>query len=575
MNIQEKIDRLMHNVGLKSYRQLLIKIYQQIGDNNLAYEKAEKEKGNFTKMLKGERELNSKYYIPLEKIFNIRIADLLSDNRFVNPTFRNSGLRYTAASNSYEEFKNLNSETTQEGDSPIFNTDEYDKSIYDYIVEYRAGNGIKYFVNECSLRYNCLTKSFFSPNTNSFCDENTIDKIADVLFEIDDGDTFSKLFYAYDMLASDYNDERNIYNKESFLKRILDSSNIFNKYLSKKECAISEMNYARQNDNRTGIFINPILNRLLVLAIEDPKKYADKILNLLDYGIKNNPDVISVAVQCDDSDVHTFAVKENGGVDLKYTVCGCLIVIKDDYINTNITSEMKSKMLRIKEINNQILMIDKEYIMGMKRVQKNELGNVIKLHTNNSVEYEMYDNVKNKKLPIAELLGIKDGVDEFATYVGENTWHKYSNEMIVDVAKFLKIFHQLFAQTLNDKVYVHGNLTSENLYFTGNKLTCVVNWDNCRIGECYEDLAELIIKFSDVTDKFRINTDVLNRIKLILDTYGADKKIRKQVLEHIKEPILKKKLPLDLSDEQYIKEYEAMKWCEIFFDIYSKQLTEV
>ena len=128
MKLREKIDLLMRNAKIDTYKDLLIKMYKQLGDNS-AYEKAEREKGNFTKMLNGERELNSKYYIPLERIFDIRIADLLSDDANIKPSYRNRGLRYTAAANTYEEFANLAAETSDGDHSVIFNTDEYNKSI--------------------------------------------------------------------------------------------------------------------------------------------------------------------------------------------------------------------------------------------------------------------------------------------------------------------------------------------------------------------------------------------------------------------------------------------------------------
>lgn len=180
MKLREKIEKLMQNAKIPTYKDLLIKIYRQLGDES-AYEKAEREKGNFAKMLSGERELNSKYYVPIERIFDIRIADLLSDNANIKPTYRNRGLRYTAATNSYEEFVSLATETSENNHSVIFYSDEYSKSIFDYIIEYRANNGIKYLVNEFLLRYECLRTSFFVPNnTDCFCAGESIDKIADV-----------------------------------------------------------------------------------------------------------------------------------------------------------------------------------------------------------------------------------------------------------------------------------------------------------------------------------------------------------------------------------------------------------
>ena len=574
MKLREKIDLLMRNAKIDTYKDLLIKMYKQLGDNS-AYEKAEREKGNFTKMLNGERELNSKYYIPLERIFDIRIADLLSDDANIKPSYRNRGLRYTAAANTYEEFANLAAETSDGDHSVIFNTDEYNKSIFDYIIEFRATNGIKYLVDEFSLRYECLRTSFFSSNNaNCFCFGENIDKIANVLFEADDGETFTRLFYAYDMLSNYYDDQRQIYGKESFIKRILNSTDIFGKYLTRATYSLSEINHGLQNDNHSGIFINPILNKLLELAFDDPRKYADKIIAILNYGIENNPKVIATALECDESWNNTFEIKDNGSMELRYISCGCVIVIKDDYINTDITSEMKEKISQIKVINNRILVHETVDVLGTKRLQRNKSGNIIKRHTDNSIEYEMYAQFKDIDLPISRLLSTKDGVDEFTAYKGQNNLYKYTSDMIAEIAKFLKKLHIESANILNGQVYVHGNISGENLYFEGDSLVCVANWDYCHIGDVYEDLSDFILNFSGVADKFRNNADVFKTIKYIFEAYGADQDLTERVISHIKENIKDSTSKLCFNSEQDIKTYETLKWCESFFDIYSQQLIE-
>lgn len=574
MKLREKIDRLMQNAKIDTYKDLLIKIYKQLGDDSV-YEKAEREKGNFTKMLNGERELNSKYYIPIERIFDVRIADLLSDDANIKPSYRNRGLRYTAAANTYEEFANLAAETSDGDHSVIFNTDEYDKNIFDYIIEFRATNGIKYLVDEFSLRYEYLgTPCFSRDNTHCFCSGENIDKIADVLFEADDGKTFTSLFYAYDTLSNYYDDQRQIYGKESFIKKILDSTDIFSKYLTSATYTLSEINHGFQNNNHSGIFINPILNKLLESAFDDPKKYADKIIAILNYGIENNPKVIATAIECDETGSNTFEIKDNGSVELRNISCGCVIVIKDDYINTDIASEIKEKISQIKEINNRILIRETVDFFGTKRLQRNKSGNVIKRHTDNFIEYEMYAKFKDVDLPISRLLSAKEGIDEFAAYKGQNNLYKYTPNMIAEIAKFLKKLHIESAKILNGQVYVHGNINGENLYFEGDSLECVANWDDCHIGDVYEDLFGLILNFSGVADKFRNNEDVFETIVYIFEIYGANKEFIEKVIDHFKENIKVLASKLCFDSEHDIKKYEKLKWCETFFDIYSEQLIE-
>ena len=448
--------------------------------------------------------------------------------------------------------------------------------IFDYIIEYRATNGIKYLVNKYSLRYECSRTSLFTPdNTNCFCCDENIDKITDILFEIDDGETFTKLFHAYDLLKNYYDDQRSIYGKETFIKKILDSTDILNKYLTKSTRSLSEMNHGLKDNDHSGVFINPILNKLLDSAFEDPKKYAKKIIAILDYGIENNPDVIAAAIESDESRIESFTIKDNGSVDLRYTTRGCVIVIKDDYINTDITADMREKISQIKEINNKILVRDTNEFLGTKRLQRNKSGNVIKLHTNNSIEYEMYTNFKQVDLPIPKLLSTRDGVDEFTAYKGQNTSYRYSSDMIAEIAKFLKNLHTESKKVLNGQVYVHGNINGENLYFDGNSLVCVANWDDCHIGNVYEDLSGLILNFSGVADRFRDNAYVFETIEYIFKIYGASQEQIDTIVKFIKDYITDSVSKLDFSSEKDIKKYETLKWCETFFDIYSQRLVEV
>ena len=67
--LQKNIDRYMDQKGMAYYTDLLIAIAKVQGlKQDKAIEVANKEKSNFSKMLKGERPLKYDYIIPLEKM---------------------------------------------------------------------------------------------------------------------------------------------------------------------------------------------------------------------------------------------------------------------------------------------------------------------------------------------------------------------------------------------------------------------------------------------------------------------------------------------------------------------------
>lgn len=104
---------------------------------------------------------------------------------------------------------------------------------------------------------------------------------------------------------------------------------------------------------------------------------------------------------------------------------------------------------------------------------------------------------------------------------------------------------------------------------------CVANWDDCHIGNVYEDLSGLILNFSGVADRFRNNADLIETIEYKFEIYGASQEQIDTVVKFIKDYIADSVSKLDFSSEQDIKKYEILKWCETFFDIYSQQLVEV
>lgn len=71
-NLKNNIDHYMKLKGIKMYSHLLVDIAHELGiKGQEAYNFADKEKSNFSKMLKGERPLKYNFIIPSIKAFDI------------------------------------------------------------------------------------------------------------------------------------------------------------------------------------------------------------------------------------------------------------------------------------------------------------------------------------------------------------------------------------------------------------------------------------------------------------------------------------------------------------------------
>ena len=86
-NLKNNIDHYMKLKGIKMYSHLLVNIAHELGIKGQdAYKFANKEKSNFSKMLKDERPLKYEFIIPLEKIFGVSLARLLDEDSYKLPT---------------------------------------------------------------------------------------------------------------------------------------------------------------------------------------------------------------------------------------------------------------------------------------------------------------------------------------------------------------------------------------------------------------------------------------------------------------------------------------------------------
>lgn len=100
--LKTNVDHYMKLKGIKRYSHLLVNIAHELGIKGQdAYVFAEREKSNFSKMLKGERPLKYDFIIPLEKIFGVSLARLLKEDAYKLPVERKNvpfdkGFRYYA-----------------------------------------------------------------------------------------------------------------------------------------------------------------------------------------------------------------------------------------------------------------------------------------------------------------------------------------------------------------------------------------------------------------------------------------------------------------------------------------------
>lgn len=312
--LKENIDHYMKLKGIKMYTHLLIDIAHELGiKGQQAYKFADKEKSNFSKMLKEERPLKHEFIIPLEKIFGVSLARLLDEEAYKLPVEKNNvpfnkGFRYYAYLDDPELYKEeFNLILAKDGKPIITQTDEFGKTFLDYVVEYHAVNGVRYLHNEYGIKLKWYRKNHFEFKKDSgitFINfENSIE-FARLVASMNDVELFNDIYDSYNMflLCGHYASDDTIFCQSEFLEIILDNDDLFNSLFVIKPYKLTsltdEFKRERQVESVTYYSINPIINNCLRYALKHLDKYRQQAIEILEFGIIHNTRIMADGTYC-------------------------------------------------------------------------------------------------------------------------------------------------------------------------------------------------------------------------------------------------------------------------------------
>lgn len=316
-NLKNNIDHYMTLKGIKQYSHLLVNIAHELGiKGQEAYGFANKEKSNFSKMLKGERPLKYEFIIPLEKIFGVSLARLVDAEAYKLPVEKenvpfNKGFRYYAYLDDPELYKNeFDLLLANDGKSIITRTDEFGKTFLDYIVEYHSVNGVRYLHEEYGIKLKNFFNHFeFKKNMGmawvNF--QNSIE-FARLVASINDTELFNSIYDSYYMFFAgiNYDTGHCIFSQSDYLELILDNDDLFNSIFKEKPYEIELSNNdkrRKQVQSITYYSINPIVNNCLRHSLKNLGKYKQRAVAILKFGIKYNR---KIAVNIDFSNCYIF-----------------------------------------------------------------------------------------------------------------------------------------------------------------------------------------------------------------------------------------------------------------------------
>ena len=301
-NLKSNIDHYMKLKGIKKYSHLLADIAKELGiKGQEAYKFADREKSNFSKMLKGERPLKYDFIIPLEKIFGISLARLLYEDAYKLPVEKenvpfNKGFRYYAYLDDLKLYKDeFDILLANVGKSILTQTDEFGKTFLDYVVEYSSVNGVRYLHDEYGIKLKWYHNQFeFKKDKGvTWIDfENSIE-FARLVASMNDVELFNDIYDSYNMFFTNghYATEKCIFCQGEYLEIMLDNDDLFHSIFEKKSYELKLGSIGRrkkQVDSITYHSINPIINNCLRYALKHLDKYKHRAIDILEFGINHN-----------------------------------------------------------------------------------------------------------------------------------------------------------------------------------------------------------------------------------------------------------------------------------------------
>ena len=117
---------------------------------------------------------NRKYFLPIERILDVRIADIIDGTTNPGPSPR--GLYEIGTQGKYEDFQWL-SEQSDGSIDVIRPSDEWSKNIFDYVYESENLDGLRFLIDQGFYTIFCPAKfqaySYFSNSINIYTNKIT------------------------------------------------------------------------------------------------------------------------------------------------------------------------------------------------------------------------------------------------------------------------------------------------------------------------------------------------------------------------------------------------------------------
>lgn len=567
---KEKIQKRINEVGYKNLTSFLKELSFLLENKNVSDSEVQKLKGNFSKMINGERAFKEKEILAIEKLLKTSLYNVLYEDS--DKDFDPLSIRYVCFKDDISFVRQLDRPSeTMESSKILFNFDEFDKSLQDYMIQYKSVNTFRYLLDKGYIR--------FSDGFNYLSLESGIveriayDKFLLAFIKEFNLESFEKCVVYHRILNNViYEIEQE---KSGFFEILLNNKNLILEMANKiySYSALREQK-ASKDEESYKVFVNPILSHILNSKLElicDDEVFTSK---LLDFIYETNEVIIK---NLKESNVKVDSINNNGAIFCAKKNVGLLFAVRNN-IDSNISDTIKQKVEKINNQLNTLLFNEKDLQGGFSGKKVRHIGNLLyKDHSNNDILFECLNFYKENNIKeIPQFIKTENNVDCFTYLEGQSKLFVYQNDEnnIKQLCQLLSKLHKLAKTKLNGKVYVHGDLSPMNVLFNNNKLSGIIDWDSCYIGEDYEDFVYIFWTFANVGSYQRDNDNLFDILVKMFKWYEVDSNFKKDMPNKIRNVMLNR-IPKNKDDKDYPKLYQWVMWSLTWIDLYEDKIKEV
>ena len=341
--------------------------------------------------------------------------------------------------------------------------------------------------------------------------------------------------------------------KDDIMQAILSTKNIFNVFLT------------RYHDE---FFVHPLLYQLLNFAITYSTIYEKQIFEILNFGIIHNFN-LSKQLSCD-------RILQNGDLIQNNKIIGRAVVFR----TTEALNGTDKLFAKLDELSSSVKAIHTKQLYlagGYSGASVQFVDGVIeKERTFNECEYTFLKLLaENGYLKVPRYLGVRNDKDLFSYIRGKTLAYTYemSKESIIAITNELKAMNVISKKYLTDKVYVHGDLGTQNVVFNHSEIVGIIDWDNTFIGDEYDDFIYVFWVWANVGNLQRNDNRMFDLLKTMIETYQPDNHFRSNFSEKIWQRMERKLTTTLIDSKTYNRIFDWVKWSQQWVEKYSKLIS--